>query len=235
MFCLGIEEDDDDVESDDETAKAISKLLSNSSGPDAPIISKNKLKGKPLKQNQKGKTLKSSSRRNSVKPPPKSFLEQNIKGAGNTADRRRTIDFTNDNADTNSQNTALNPETDSESTLKRNSICGNSTNKVKTGGNRKVSLKEQKALHSAYVCLLEEYHRREEVRNDVTVKFGRANAKLKIMISQNKTENSAPNGLEKPTLNKKKANNKEKSVEDKQSKGKGKGFRAKAYVDPDRV
>lgn len=193
-------------------------------------ITTNKFKAKMQKNQAK---LKTKSRRNSkqIQKPtrPKSFLEENIKKAGNTASRRRS-DQPSDDLDTD-------PENAIKGTKATDSISESST-KSKNIAVRKNTSREQKALHSAYTCCMDEYYRRTEVRKTISVKFGRANAKLKLMMAQKKVgdQTQKESGLA-ALISKRKAQDKDKQqVKDKDSKKGGKSFaKVQDYDDPDRI
>ena len=194
-----------------------------------------KFKSKVQKASSKSKSSKSNTRRNSKQPRPKSFIDQNIKSAKTTAQvvHRRQSDLPGDNTEQDSEQVT---KTMKASTLtKRNSI---SEAKIRSNNSaaRKGISKEQKALHSAYLCLIEEHKRRKEVRKNITVKFGRANAKLKLIMSQQKGGDPDKKGSLASLLAKKKTNNEQKESEENGNKRKGKSYaKVQNYDDPDRI
>ena len=194
-----------------------------------------KFKSKVQKASSKSKTSKSNTRRNSKQPRPKSFIDQNIKSAKTTAQvvHRRQSDLPGDNTEQDSEQVT---KTMKASTLtKRNSIS-DSKMRSSNASARKGITKEQKALHSAYLCLIEEHNRRKEVRKNITVKFGRANAKLKLIMSQQKSGDPAKKDGIASLLAKKKTNNEQKDSEENENKRKGKSFaKVQNYDDPDRI
>jgi len=120
--------------------------------------------------------------------------------------------------------------------VKRNSISESST-KSKNIVARKSTSKEQKALHLAYTCLMVEYNRRMEVRKTIAVKFGRANAKLKLIMAQRKAgDQTKKDGLSALIPNRKSHDREKNKVKDKASKKGEKGFaKVQNYDDPDRI
>ena len=194
-----------------------------------------KFKSKVQKASSKNKASKSNTRRNSKQPRPKSFIDQNIKSAKTTAQvvHRRQSDLPGDNTEQDSEQVTKSMKA---STLtKRNSI---SEAKIRSNNSaaRKGISKEQKALHSAYLCLIEEHKRRKEVRQNITVKFGRANAKLKLIMSQQKNGDPAKKDGLASLLARKKTNNEQKDSEENGNKRKNKSFaKVKNYDDPDRI
>ena len=195
-------------------------------------VTANKFKSKILKNEMKRKGSKSTGRRNSKqiqKSPTPNFLEANIKKAGSTASRRRS-DLPGDSADTDSENLTKEPK--SSNLTKRTSLSESST-KSKNILARKSTSKEQKALNSAYACLMEEYNRRREVRKTIAVKFGRANAKLKLIMAQRKTGDQTQKDGLASLISKRKAQEK---VKEKENKKGGKAFaKVQNYDDPDRI
>ena len=197
-----------------------------------------KFKSKVQKASSKSKTSKSNTRRNSKQPRPKSFIDQNIKSAKTTAQvvHRRQSDLPGDNTEQDSEQVT---KTMKASTLtKRNSI---SEAKIRSNNSaaRKGISKEQKALHSAYLCLIDEHKRRKEVRKNITVKFGRANAKLKLIMAQQKSGDPVKDSLVS-LIAKKKTNTEQKelqkSSQEDGNKRKGKTFaKVQNYNDPDRI
>ena len=194
----------------------------------------NKFKAKIQKHQTKGKTLKAANKRNSKQgqksPRTKSFLEVNIKNAGSTASRRKS----SDDRDTDPENATK--VTKSANATKRNSISEGSI-KTKNIVGRKSTSREQKALHSAYACLMAEYYRRMEVRKNIAVKFGRANAKLKLIMAQRKVGDQTQKDGLAALISKRKSNDKEKlKVNNSDSQRGGKAFaKVQNYDDPDRI
>ena len=205
----------------------------------ATLKATNKLKANVQKNSVKRKASKSLSRRGSkAAPKPKSFLEQNIKNAGTTTTRKRN-DQATDNDDTNAENAQkINNQTIPGNKETTTSNRGKKVSKHNEA-TRKISSKEQKALESAYICLMEEYKRRNEVRKTISVKFGRANAKLKLIMAQQKTENG--NQSQKGTLahliaNNKKTGKQMNTVKEKEHKrNRREVAKVKNYDDPDRI
>lgn len=192
----------------------------------------NKFKSKVQKHSSKGKATKLNVRRGSKQPRPKSFIEQNIKSAKSTTSRRQS-DLQSDNAVTDSDQVSKTVK--SSNLTKRNSISEGKRRSIDAAA-RKSTTKEQKALHSAYLCLIEECKRRKEVRQNISVKFGRANAKLKLIMAQQKSGDPSKKDGFASLLAKKKTSNEQKPTQENESRRKGKAFaKVQNYDDPDRI
>ena len=96
---------------------------------------------------------------------------------------------------------------------------------------RVMLLKERKSLHMAHNVLLKEYQRRLEVRKNTMQKFGRAKARLKMIMAQNKQEGKARTLLMKENI----LDTKEKNNESKQDGKKKRTFKVISYDDPDKI
>ena len=126
----------------------------------------NKPKAKTQKQ-VKGKSSKSSSRRNSKQATrPRSFLEQNIKKAGNKAQRRQSF-IPIDTIDTSNESMSNSNALNGVKSMKSKSIDISVMKRTKNHSVRKAISKEQIALNSAYVCLTEELKIRRELRKNI--------------------------------------------------------------------
>lgn len=216
----------------DEAADSISKVLTLGDTVST-NMSTSKFKSKVQKHSTKSKTSKSSSRRSSKQPRPKSFVDQNIKSAKTTTSRRQS-DLPGDNIEQNSEQ--VNKNIKSSNLTKRKQSISDGKHRSNNAALKKVATKEQKALHSAYLCLIEEHKRRKEVRKNISVKFGRANAKLKLIMSQQKSGDPDKKGGLASLLAKKKTNNEQKESEENGNKRKGKSFaKVQNYDDPDRI
>ena len=217
-----------------DTANSLSKTLTLGDVVSASATT-NKFKAKVIKHSSKSKTTKSNPRRNSKQPRPKSFVEQNIKSAKTTLSRRQS-ELPGDNAEEDSDQVSKNVK--STNLNKRNSISQGKS-RSNNAAAQKANSKEQKALHQAYLCLIEESKRRKEVRKNITVKFGRANAKLKLIMAQQKSGDPVKDSLVS-LIAKKKTNTEQKelqkSSQEDGNKRKGKTFaKVQNYNDPDRI
>ena len=118
----------------------------------------------------------------------RSFLDENIKNAGKADMHRRKSVL-------NSNETAINREQssqDNESSLP-SSDQENKLNAVEKQERKEATSmlyeKEKKDLQRAHSVLVDEYRRRREIRCKIMSKFGRASAKLKIVLAHNKSWN----------------------------------------------
>ena len=159
------------------TVKASMKFKSKRKGSFNKKSPKSSFKGKSPKSSFKGKVRTMSISR--------SFLDENIKNAGKADMHRRKSVL-------NSNETAVNRETspqDNESSVSSNdqenklSIVEKQERKEATG---MLYEKEKKDLQRAHSVLVDEYRRRREIRCKIMNKFGRASAKLKMVLAQTK-------------------------------------------------
>ena len=84
---------------------------------------------------------------------------------------------------------------------------------------------------------MEEYSRRREVRKTIAVKFGRANAKLKLIMAQRKVGDQTQKDGLAALISKRKSNDRERlKVNNSDSQRGGKAFaKVQNYDDPDRI
>ena len=198
----------------------------------------NKPKAKTQKH-LKGKSSKSSSRRNSKQATrPRSFLEQNIKKAGNKAQRRQSF-IPIDTIDTSNESMSNSNVLNSVKSMKSKSIDISVMKRTKNHSVRKAISKEQIALNSAYVCLTEELTIRRELRKNICVKMGRANDKLKSLLEKHKfgdVKNQSPTQALISLIAKQKTNQYEKPTRARQHRRESRGaIKIQSYDDPDRI
>ena len=157
---------------------------------------KRKFKAKKATTTSKAKSSKPSSRKNSFKSRRHSFLEQNIKLAGNKDFHRRSI---TKNDESGANNTVTVPNVNAEKAFKRQNSSQFSTSRKQsivtitetkteeTDPVRLHYLQEQQDLHRAYSLLLNEYKRKLEIRKNLREKIRRANKNLKVLLGSQKT------------------------------------------------
>ena len=234
LFQKEIEEENGTSSPTDHVVKAMSTILNF----DEAFAEASKPKAKTQKQ-LKGKSSKSSSRRNSKQPTrPRSFLEQNIKKAGNKGQRRQSCippDTIHTSNESMSNSNALN----GAKSKKSNSIDISVMKRTKNHSVRKAISKEQIALNSAYVCLTEELKIRRELRKNICVKMGRANDKLKSLLEKHKfgdVKNQSPTQALISLIAKQKTNQYEKPTRARQHRRESRGaIKIQSYDDPDRI
>ena len=157
----------------------------------------NKTKTKPGKQSR-SKSIKSSSRRNSKQSSRKnSSHTQSIHRSGKNMSRRSSHIPSDNATDTATEqpmtNISIHPR---ETPSQGNSIDSNTSKTITNEASRMGASKEEKALNSAFLCLMDEIKRRREVRKNVVAKFGRANAKLKSLLGR---QNNGGDKKQNPT------------------------------------
>ena len=198
-----------------------------------------KPKAKPIKQ-AKGKSSKSSSRRNSKHGiRPRSFLEQNIKKAGSTVQRRQSL-IPTDTIDASKEALENSSSHKGVKSMKSKSIDISVMKRTKNHSVRKAISKEQIALNSAYICLTEELKIRRELRKNISVKIGRANNKLKSLLEKHKfgdVKDQSPTQALISLIAKQKTNQYEKPTRNKQHRKESRGaIKIQNYNDdPDRI
>ena len=145
------------------------------------------LKFKSKKSTAKSKSSRASSLKGPTKPSRRrSFLDENIKKAGKVESRRKSSTKINDQEKGNEN---IEKELEQNITLiekdKRSSYP--SVLELKPARNDSLKLlyeKEKNDLQQAYATLLDEYHRRQKVRQKIMAKFGRASRTLRMILSQ---------------------------------------------------
>ena len=157
----------------------------------------NKTKTKAGKQSR-SKSIKSSSRRNSKQASRKNSTHtQSISRTGKNMSRRSSHMPSDDTMDTATgqpmTNISIHPR---EKSSQGNSIDSNTSKTTTNDPSRMGTSKEEKALNSAFHCLMDEIKRRREVRKNVVAKFGRANAKLKSLLAK---QNNSGDKKQNPT------------------------------------
>ena len=233
-FQTEIEEENDTSTTTDHVAKAMSTILNL----DEASAETSKPKAKHQKH-VKGKSSKSSSRRNSKQASrPRSFLEQNIKKAGSTVQRRQSF-IPADTSDTSNEPMVNLNAYNGVKSIKSNSIDISVMKRTKNHSVRKAISKEQIALNSAYICLTEELKIRRELRKNISVKIGRANDKLKSLLEKHKfgdVKNQSPTQALISLIAKQKTNQYEKPTRAKQHRRESRGaIKIQNYDDPDRI
>ena len=198
------------TETTDDASNAVILDLTPNDGSGA-IKATNKTKTKAGKQSR-SKSIKSSSRRNSKQASRKnSAHSQSINRAGKNVSRRSSQMPSDDTMDTATGqpilNISIHPR---EKSSQGNSIDSSTSKTTSNDLSRMGASKEEKALNSAFHCLMDEIRRRREVRKNVVAKFGRANAKLKSLLAK---QNNGGDKKQNPTdallslIAKKKTNN----------------------------
>ena len=140
------------------------------------------MKFKARKNSRKGKTPRNSFK-SSSKPTRKSFLEENIKNAGKTSIRKKSLvpPIDKDDSDEEAEKSLLTQDADEKN-----------TNTNKEDGQEKLRqlyAKERNDLQQAHDVLLQEYRRRRAIRKNILSKFGRASCNLKIILAQKRAWN----------------------------------------------
>ena len=145
-----------------------------------------------LEKNRKGKSPRTSFKSNAKTiAKTKSFLEENIKNAGKTAMRKKSIvppvekGLTRNDSDEESEKGLIDQNAD-----EKKSDANNEDGQEKL---KRLYQKEKNDLQQAYDVLLDEYKRRRAVRKNILSKFGRASNNLKIILAQKRAWND-PNG-----------------------------------------
>ena len=236
--------------SDDETVEEISKQLGGTAlmgnaAIAAFAVKKFKTKKTTPKKTtpqSSAKSSKPSSRTNSFKYRPRSFLEENIKLAGNKELHQKHI-IKDDDESRNS--TIAIPNASAKKALRRAALQISTFRKE-----RRLSIRETKAeeadqvrlhyskqqqdLQRAYSVLLKEYKRKVEIRQNINQKFGRANKKLKGLLIANKMKSAmqedseaSTEAIDQPLLLK--GNNNDQSKKNKRTS------KYKNFDDPDRI
>ena len=142
-----------------------------------------KFKSKKSSRSLKGKPSKNNSFKANNKQNRKNFLEENMKTAGKTSSRRKSLVLSSDkglikdNLDNESEKTLLAEELEEK---KKNTDTQINDEKEKL---KLLYAKERHDLQQAYDVLLQEYHRRRAVRRNIMSKFGRASTSLKIILA----------------------------------------------------
>ena len=115
----------------------------------------------------------------------RSFLDANIKTAGKTDFRRKTLVPTEEKKlDIDMVDNEL-PEKTSVLSVKENKFNSEGKNNEKQAI-KMLYLKEKKDIKQAHGVLMDEYWRRRELRTNIMSKFGRASAHLKIILAGKK-------------------------------------------------
>ena len=150
------------------------------------------MKFKTRKGSRKGKSPRTSFKSNAKTiAKTKSFLEENIKSAGKTAMRKKSIvppvekGLTRNDSDEESEKGLIDQYADEK---KADANKEDGQEKLK-----RLYQKEKNDLQQAYDVLLDEYKRRRAVRKNILSKFGRASNNLKIILAQKRAWND-PNG-----------------------------------------
>ena len=192
-----------------------------------------KFKSKKFRRPIKLSQSKPTSRQSSVKPPPlKSFVMENVKRVGNIENQNIT------------KNTLVGTGNDTHlkgmrgrvsafipiPTKQKNPFVEGSKIEEKNEA-RVMLLKERKSLHMAHNVLLKEYQRRLDVRKNTMQKFGRAKARLKMIMGQNKQEGKSRTFFMKENI----WDTKKKNNETKQDSKKKRTFKVMSYDDPDKI
>ena len=145
------------------------------------------LKFKSKKSSVKAKSSRASSLKGSTKPSRRrSFLDENIKKAGKVESRRKSSTKINDQEKGNENIDRL-PEQNVTLIEKDKRSSYPSVLESKPPRNDSLKLlyeKEKNDLQQAYTTLLDEYHRRQKVRQKIMAKFGRASRTLRMILSQ---------------------------------------------------
>ena len=183
-------------ETTDDASHAVVLDLTPDDGNGA-IKATNITKTKAGKQSR-SKSIKSSSRRNSKQASRKNSTHtQSISRTGKNMSRRSSHMPNDDTMDTAMglpmTNISIHPR---EKSSQGNSIDSNTSKTTTNDASRIGASKEEKALNSAFLCLMDEIKRRREVRRNVVAKFGRANAKLKSLLAK---KNNGEDKKQNPT------------------------------------
>ena len=186
------DESDSEGESLTEVSKKSSKNSLRGNVAMKVTLASMKFKSKKNTNVSKRKISKDSFKEKS-KSSRRSFLEENIKSAGNAElhIRKRSILPTDDDVG-NNPNVSKEPEETESSKAQSNTTDAdekqNNKNTLKM-----LYAKEKKDLEQAYNVLLEEYERRrdeqEKKKTKVMEKFGRASEKLKVELAMTRSWN----------------------------------------------
>ena len=197
MFILFQEEEHDEIENNIAEKKNVveipnATLNAASTGPSvgAGVVmtaTVANLKFKSKKSSAKAKTSRASSLKGSTKPSRRrSFLDENIKKAGKVESRRKSSTRINDQEKGN-ENIDKVPEQNVTLIEKDKRSSYPSVLESKPPRNDSLKMlyeKEKNDLQQAYTTLLDEYHRRQKVRQKIMAKFGRASRNLRMILSQ---------------------------------------------------
>ena len=184
----------DESESEDESLTEISKTSSKKSLRGSLAVTVASMKFKSKKNSNVSKRKLSIQRKDSYKIKNKSqrrsFLEENIKSAGNAEihTRNRSI-LSNDEDALNTTNSSKESE-ELESSNKQINIVEAEEKQRNKETITMLYVKEKKDLEQAHKVLLEEYHRRKEIKTKGLEKFKRASTNLKIVLSQTRGWNN---------------------------------------------